>query len=92
MSLDITQDTEHSRFSTVVDGHRCVIDYLLKDGVMTITHTGVPDAVGGRGIAAELTQFALESVRKSGLKVVPVCSYTAAYVRRHPEFADILKK
>ena len=90
MSLNITQDFQRHCFSAQVDGHRCVVDYVLNQGVMTITHTGVPDAVGGRGIAAELTKFALDTARKDGLKIVPVCSYTAAYVRRHPEYADIL--
>lgn len=90
MSLEITQDSQHNRFTAFVDGHRCVIDYLLNDGVMKITHTGVPDAVGGRGIAAEMTKFALDTARRDGLKVVPICSYTVAYVRRHPEYSDIL--
>lgn len=90
MSLDIIQDIQHSCFTAQVDGHRCVVDYVLKDNVMAITHTGVPDAVGGRGIAAEMTKFALEAARKAGFKVVPVCSYTVAYVRRHPEYSDIL--
>ena len=90
MSLDIIQDIQHSCFTAQVDGHRCVVDYVLKDNVMAITHTGVPDAVGGRGIAAEMTKFALEAARKAGFKGVPVCSYTVAYVRRHPEYTDIL--
>lgn len=90
MSLEINQDHQHNRFIAQVDGHRCVVDYLLNDGVMKIIHTGVPDAVGGRGIAAEMTKFALDTARRDGLKVVPICSYTVAYVRRHPEYSDIL--
>ncbi|HET6587508.1 MAG TPA: GNAT family N-acetyltransferase, partial [Oleiagrimonas sp.] len=65
-------------------------DYRLRDGVMTITHTGVPEVIGGRGIAASLTRFALETARREGWKVVPACSYAAVFIRRHPEFCDLV--
>jgi predicted GNAT family acetyltransferase len=80
---------ERHRFETTVDGHDCEIDYELSGGVMTISHTGVPAAVGGRGIAAELTRFALETARTMGWKVVPGCSYAAKYMREHPEVEDL---
>ncbi|WP_345782598.1 N-acetyltransferase, partial [Dokdonella sp.] len=47
----ITRNDAHDRFETTVDGVLCVLEYRLRGDVMTITHTGVPDAVGGRGIA-----------------------------------------
>jgi predicted GNAT family acetyltransferase len=80
---------ERQRFETTVDGQDCEIDYRLANKVMTITHTGVPSAVGGRGIAAELTRFALETARTNGWKVVPACSYAEAFMRRHAEFEDL---
>jgi predicted GNAT family acetyltransferase len=43
----------------------------------------VPAPIGGRGIAAELTRAALETAEAAGWTVVPVCSYAAAYMRRH---------
>jgi len=85
----VRHDAERRRFETTVDGHDCEIDYRLNGKVMTITHTGVPAPVGGRGIAAEMTRFALETARTNGWKVVPACSYAAAYMQRHPEFDDL---
>ena len=61
--MDVTHDASGRRFATIVDGHACEVDYRLADGVMTITHTGVPSAVGGRGIAGALTRAALEHAR-----------------------------
>ena len=72
-----------------MEGALCVLDYRLADGLMTITHTGVPPQVEGRGIASALTQAAMETARAEGWKVVPACSYAAAWLRRHPEFADL---
>ena len=90
MTLSVSHNQAGHCFESMVDGHRCVIDYILRDGVMTVTHTGVPDAVGGRGIAAELTKFVLDTATQAGWKLIPACSYTAAYVRRHPEFSNLL--
>lgn len=57
---------------------------------MVILHTGVPPELGGRGIAAQLTEAALAAARENGWKVRPRCSYAAAYFKRHPEYNDLL--
>ncbi|MCX7513554.1 GNAT family N-acetyltransferase [Frateuria hangzhouensis] len=89
MSFDIHHDTAAGRFETRVDGQSCELDYRLAGNVMTITHTGVPVAVEGRGIASALTRVAMETARAEGWRVVPACSYAAAWMRRHPEFDDL---
>lgn len=88
--ISVIHDTDRSRFTATVDGVLCVLDYQLQNGAMAITHTGVPSAVGGRGIAAELTRQALLTARENGWKVRPYCSYADAYIRRHPEYADLV--
>lgn len=90
MTLEIQHDTARRQFFVIVDGHRCVLDYQWTPDAMTITHTGVPDAVGGRGLAAALTQAALVHALAAGWSVVPACSYAAAYIRRHPEYQSLL--
>lgn len=77
-------------FEMTVDGLRCELDYQLEAGLMTITHTGVPRALEGRGIAAQLVESALDWAREQGCKVKPVCSYAVVYMRRHPETQDLL--
>ena len=89
-ALPIRHDREAHRFEVRVDDVDCELDYLLRDRVMTITHTGVPSAVGGRGIAAALVQAAFDAARAEGWKVVPACSYAVAWISRHPEQADLL--
>ena len=59
------------------------------DGLMTITHTGVPPEFEGRGIAARLVNKAIEDARHEHFKIHPVCSYVVAQFRRHPEWADL---
>ena len=85
--MKVSHDEAAGRFSTEVDGERAVLDYTIAGDVMTITHTGVPQAIGGRGIAAELMRAALDTAQKAGWKVLPACSYAAAYVAKHPDAA-----
>lgn len=85
MSLEIEHQRERQRFLAVIEGHDCIIDYRLANGVMTITHTWVPAEVGGRGIAGELTRFALATARAEGWKVEAECSYALRYLERHPD-------
>jgi len=91
MDYVITDHTPMQRFETVVDGEVCVLDYRLRGETLLLDHVGVPDAVGGRGIAAALTQHALDSARRRGMDVVPHCSYVAVWIRRHPAYADLVR-
>lgn len=90
MPFAIQHDRAAHRFETRVDGAKCELDYTLAAGltatVMTITHTGVPPEVGGRGIASALVQAAFDAARNEGWKVVPACSYAAVWIGRHPEY------
>ncbi|MES2858650.1 MAG: GNAT family N-acetyltransferase [Pseudomonadota bacterium] len=72
-----------------VDGTQGYVEYEEANGVMTITHTIVPAAIGGRGIAGQLVQAALDHARGAGLKVVPSCSYADDWMRKHPEYQDL---
>ena len=88
--LDIRHDPDARRFSVTVEGQVCELDYEFAAGIMTIVHTGVPQAVGGRGIAAALVRAAFEHAKRAGWRVIPACSYAAVYVKRHPEYGHLI--
>ena len=81
----VNHDAGTHQFTTEVDGSRARLDYALARNVMTITHTRVPPAIGGRGVAAELMRAALDAARRAGWSVNPACSYAAAYMAKHPQ-------
>ncbi len=89
LSLQITHRPESGRIEASVENQNCYIEYRQEGNVMHVLHTIVPSAVGGRGIAGELTEFAIELARSNGWKINPVCTYTQAYFKRHPETAEI---
>ncbi len=82
---DIAHDPASRRFTIDVDGQTAYLEYERADEVMVITHTVVPPAIGGRGIAGELVRAAIHHARAAGLKVDPRCSYADAWMQRHPE-------
>lgn len=86
----ISDNRDRSRFEVTVDGHLARADYEIAGDVITFTHTVVPPALEGRGIASRLILHALNDVRARGLRVVPQCPFVAAYIRKHPEWADLL--
>lgn len=82
LQLDIRHDTVRHRFSATVEDHDCFVEYVQQDDVLRIFSTQVPTAVGNRGIAAALTEHALQYAEAHALSIDPVCPYTAAYLRR----------
>jgi predicted GNAT family acetyltransferase len=86
---NVRDNGQKSRFEFEIDGHRALADYRIADGVMDLYHTESPPALAGRGVGSKLIRTALLSARAQGLKVRPTCSFVAAYLKRHPEFADI---
>ena len=87
---EVTHDPAAGRFGLDVDGHRAELVYRLDGTTMVITHTEVPEAIGGRGIAARLVEAAFANARAAGWKVAPACSYARIWADRHAEVADLL--
>jgi predicted GNAT family acetyltransferase len=88
---DIRNNTARHRFELDAEGHTAVSYYKLADGVITFTHTEVPQALAGRGIGSALARGALDWARVQGFKVVPQCPFVKAYIDKHPDYADLLK-
>lgn len=88
--INISHNAAAGRFEATVDGLLCRADYQLVDGVMRMTHTGVPAALAGRGIAAALVAAALAHAQSQGYKVEPWCSYVRVYMKRHQESRTLL--
>lgn len=87
---EIHHEPGRQRFVTTVDGIEAVLDYRMDGEFIELTHTSVPEQIGGRGVAGRLTRAAFEHARAEGLSVRPSCPYAAAWVQRHPEFSQLL--
>jgi predicted GNAT family acetyltransferase len=89
--LPIRDNPGRHRFEADLgDGSFAIADYQLKDGKIVFTHTKVPPEHEGQGIGSALIRFALDAARERGLKVVPICPFFAAYIKKHEEEQDLL--
>src|SRR5690348_14964142 len=66
------------------------IRYRTEPGVVVLVHTDVAPSAEGSGVGSRLVTAALDDIRARGLRVVPLCPFVARYVRRHPEYADLV--
>lgn len=91
MTYDIRNNETESQFEITVDGHVALAAYDLEEpNRIVFTHTEVPEALSGRGLAGIIVKFGLDHAREQKLTVVPQCSYVAAFVKRHAEYQDLL--
>ena len=90
MAENIRNNPEAQRFELVVDGHLAEVVYRSAPGVLVLVHTGVPDELSGQGIASRLAKHVLEYARGKGIKIVVRCAFIAAYLKRHPEYQDLV--
>ncbi len=79
-----------SRFELDVEGGVAFANYRLTPQAVIITHTETPRALRGRGIASELVKGALALIRSDGRKVIGACGFVVDYLRKHPEYQDIV--
>lgn len=86
----VTNNEAESRYELCVDGAVAIAAYQRRGDVIAFTHTEVPTALEGRGVGGRLVRGALADVRAKHLKFLPLCSFVAAYVDRHPELQDLL--
>lgn len=91
-AITVTHNEAAHRFEAEVEGRRATSEYTRAADRIVFTHTEVPEALEGRGVANALTRTALGYARAEGLKVVPLCPFVRAYLERHPEDHDLLLK
>jgi predicted GNAT family acetyltransferase len=88
--LPLNNNEAIHNFELFVDGHHAFIDYKLKGDKIYLVHTEVPAELEGRGVAAALVTKALEYIEQHHLKIVPLCVYVQAYLKRHPGWNRLL--
>ncbi len=78
------------RFVAQVDGGEAVLIYEpVGDGVLDLEHTVVPPEARGGGVGDALVRAAVAYARTEGVGLIPTCPYVTAWLRRHPDDADV---
>ncbi len=90
--MEVKQNEANKRFEVDVEGMRSVLDYEIHGTTIYFTHTGVPGPLEGRGIGKALAKAGLDYAREKQLKVEPACSFIRVYMKRHPEYNDLMAR
>jgi hypothetical protein len=91
-TVTVRDNYKEQRFELVLDDDVVgEIVYRQRPDALVLLHTEVSEALEGQGLGAQLVARALDDIRARGLQVVPLCPYVSAYLRRHPEYADLVR-
>jgi predicted GNAT family acetyltransferase len=90
-SLGVSDNVARSRYE-LHRGEKVVgfMAYRAEPGTLVLTHTEIDPALEGQGLGSQLVAEALEDIRSRGLAVVPLCPFVGWYLRRHPEYGDLV--
>jgi predicted GNAT family acetyltransferase len=87
------EESTKGRYVVRLDGHEAEMTYSRAgERMIIIDHTGVPDALRGRGVGLALVCRGVEDVRAQGRVIIPLCPFAKAQIARHPEWQDVLKR
>jgi uncharacterized protein len=87
----ISDAPERRRFVASVDGEPAgFIVYRLRPGLLALIHTEVEERFEGHGLGGRLARFALDQARAEGLAVLPFCPFVNDWMKRHPEYNDLV--
>ena len=91
MSEIVRDNPDRHRFEiSLGDGSVACAAYMLSPGKITFTHTEVPEEHEGHGLGTLLIRTALASARERALRVIPLCPFFAAYMKKHVEEQDLI--
>ena len=82
---DVIDNREAQQFEIHVDGETAFLAYQRSDSALTLVHIEVPERLRGQHLAERLVVVALDSARAAGLRIIPVCPFVRAYLRKHPQ-------
>jgi predicted GNAT family acetyltransferase len=79
------------RYELVLDEHVVgELLYRVAPDHVVLLHAEVLPSQENKGFGARLVAGALDDIRARGLHVVPICPFVRSYIRRHPEYRDLV--
>jgi predicted GNAT family acetyltransferase len=86
----VTDNTAHNRYELVEQDMTAYADYRRDEGRLYIDYVFAPVPLRGKGTSDRLMHGVATAARDEGVKIIPICGYAAAWLRRHREYADLL--
>ena len=90
MEEKVIHEKDNERFIVYSDGQEAFIEYRLSEDEIDLYHTYTDPELRGKGLAAQVVRAALEFAKKNNLKVVPICSYVQAFIKKNDEYEELV--
>jgi len=88
--VQVSNNEQAKRYEARLPGGLAFAEYRAVGDALLFSHTEVPEEMEGQGVGSTLVRFALDDARERGLKVIPMCPFVAAFIRRHREYTDLV--
>ncbi|ACY99076.1 MULTISPECIES: GNAT family N-acetyltransferase [Thermomonospora] len=91
MSTRVSDNPAASRYEIHIAGRLAgFVRYQPRGGAVALIHTEVAEEYEGQGVGSALARGVLDELRSKGVRVVPLCPFIKGYIRRHPEYRDLV--
>ena len=89
--MTVTDNPTRRRYEAIIDGEVAgYVYYQLREGKVALIHTEVELEREGEGVGSRLAAATLDDIRARGLQIIPVCPFIRSYLKRHPEYQDLV--
>ena len=93
IAIEREEGDSKGRYRATLDGHEAEMTYTRSgERTIIIDHTGVPDALRGRGVGEALVARGVADARAEARTIIPLCPFAKAMIARRPEWQDVLKR
>ena len=90
MEVSVIENKERKRFELQLEGAVAFVEYIRAKDAVYLTHTEVPKSLEGKGVGSELVRQVLQGMKEEASLIAPLCPFVAAYIKRHPEWKELL--
>ena len=90
LELPLIKNEALHQFELIVDGYTALIAYKERSKKIWLIHTESPEALKGRGVATAIIEKTFRYIEQNNYKLIPLCVFVVAYLKRHPEWNRIL--
>lgn len=90
--ITITNNPTAHRYEASIGGELAgYCEYNLLSEAIMFTHTEVLPAFEGKGVGSAIAKHVLDEARAQGKHVIPVCQFIAGWIRKHRDYADLVR-
>lgn len=90
LSIPLHDNKREQQFEMKFENHQAVIEYETEGNIISLLHTGVDPELEGKGAGTAIVEKVLNHIREKDMQLIPLCPFVVAYIKRHPEWEDII--